>query len=188
MTGCKGVITYLCCYLRFLMESIFARKVPRRRRRSWKEIPSCYCLCSSNLIDWYSSYFPFFSVLVKPEKTRLTINSDITKPVQFGSFVTFNCTTHARPDPDGYKFYRGQELLSSSGSGLFDLRLQRSGLYSCLPFNSAGDGDQASLKIIVDGRLRLVVKTFNSLEKSIDHGVRLDSWFCRKEGSIEVSG
>ena len=143
------------------MESIFARKVPRRRRRGWKEIPSFYGCCYSNLIDRYSSHFPFFSVLVKPEKTRLTINKDITKSVQFGSFVTFNCTTHARPDPDGYKFYRGQELLSSSGSCVFDLRLQHSGLYSCLPFNSAGDGDQASLKIIVDGRLRLVAKSFN---------------------------
>ena len=143
------------------MESIFASKVPRRRRRGWKEIPSFYGCYYSNLIDRYSSYFPFFSVLVKPEKTRLTINKDITKPVQFGSFVTFNCTTHARPDPDGYKFYRGQELLSSSGSGVFDLWLQHSGLYSCLPFNSAGDGDQASLKIIVDGRLRLVAKSFN---------------------------
>ena len=143
------------------MESIFARKVPRRRRRGRKEILSFYGCCYSSLIDRYSSYFPFFSVLVKPEKTRLTINKDITKPVQFGSFVTFNCTTHARPDPDGYKFYRGQELLSSSGSGVFDLRLQHSGLYSCLPFNSAGDGDQASLKIIVDGRLRLVAKSFN---------------------------
>ena len=123
------------------------------------------CCCYSNLIDSYSSFFPF---LVKPEKTRLTINTDITKPVQFGSFVTLNCTTHARPDPDGYKFYRGQELLSSNGSGVFDLRLQRSGLYSCLPFNSAGDGDQASLKIIVDGRLRLVVKTFfKTVSKSL---------------------
>ena len=44
---------------------------------------------------------------------------------------------------------------------MFDLQLQHSGLYSCLPFNSAGNGDQASLKIIVDGRLRLVAKSFN---------------------------
>ena len=44
---------------------------------------------------------------------------------------------------------------------MFNLRLQHSGLYSCLPFNNAGDGDQASLKIIVDGRLRLVAKSFN---------------------------
>ena len=130
-----------------------------------------------------------FSFLVKPEKTRLTINTDITKPVQFGSFVTFNCTTQARPDPDGYNFYRGQELLGSNGSGVFDLRLQRSGIYSCLPFNSAGAGDQASLKIIVDGRLRLVAKTFNSLEKSIvvfrpmlgnlDSGIRKSFFFVK---------
>lgn len=125
------------------------------------------CCCYSNLIDSYSSFFPF---LVKPEKTRLTINTDITKPVQFGSFVTFNCTTHARPDPDGYKFYRGQELLSGNGSGVFDFRLQRSGLYSCLPFNSAGDGDQASLKIIVDGRLRLVAKTFLKQSRKVHCG------------------
>jgi len=93
-----------------------------------------------------------FVISVKPERTRLSVNIDIAKAVPFGSFVEFNCTTFSNPDADGYKFYRDQEPLGSNTSGVYHLQLQRSGLYSCVPFNSVANGNRAVLRINVNGK------------------------------------
>ena len=90
----------------------------------------------------------------KPEHTNLSVNVDIAKRVPFGISIELTCTTHAHPAADGFKFYRDEDLLGSNSTGLYNLKLERSAVYSCVPFNSIGDGERATLQINVMGNLR----------------------------------
>ena len=74
--------------------------------------------------------------------------------VPFGSEITFNCTSHARPDVQEYSFYKEQETLGSSETGVFLFVIEEPGSYSCVPVNSVGKGEEAAISIGVDGRCR----------------------------------
>ena len=97
----------------------------------------------------YNLFFGF--CLVKPERTHLSVDADITNAVKFDSSVKFNCTADSHPGVDEYRFYRDQSLLGSNNTGIYHLQLQRSGSYSCVPVNSAGSGEKATLYIAVKG-------------------------------------
>ncbi|RMX60520.1 hypothetical protein pdam_00001439 [Pocillopora damicornis] len=86
----------------------------------------------------------------KPEKTRLTVTPDVSDRVKFGSSVKFTCTAESRPTVEVYNFYRDQLLLGSNISGIYEVQLQRSGRYSCVPVNRAGNGTESSINIAVD--------------------------------------
>ena len=95
----------------------------------------------------------FVFCLVKPERTHLSVDTDITNPVKFDSSVKFNCTADSRPDVDEYRFYRDESLLGSNNTGIYHLQIQRSGYYSCVAVNSAGSGEKATLYIPVKGKI-----------------------------------
>lgn len=87
----------------------------------------------------------------KPENTQLVANAANTNLVPFGSKVTFTCTSDSHPVVHEYKFYRFQELLGYSKTGIFHLNVNKTGLYSCIPFNVVGSGVRAAVTIVVDG-------------------------------------
>ena len=76
--------------------------------------------------------------------------------VPFGTEITFNCTSHARPDVQEYWFYKGKETLGSSETGVFRFVIKEPGSYSCAPVNSVGNGKEAAISIGVDGRCRVL--------------------------------
>ena len=80
------------------------------------------------------------------------MDPDITNAVKFDSSVKFKCTADSRPAVDEYRFYRDQSLLGSNSTGIYHLQLRRSGSYSCVPVNSAGSGEKATLYIAVKGK------------------------------------
>ncbi|XP_068759026.1 neuroglian-like isoform X2 [Montipora capricornis] len=90
------------------------------------------------------------NVQFKPKQTNLSVNVDVLKPVPFGASIEFSCTTHSHPHAQEFKFYRDEKLLGSKSTGIYNLRLEKSGLYSCVPFNSAGEGKRATLRINVN--------------------------------------
>jgi len=90
-------------------------------------------------------------VQYKPENTQLVANAANTNLVPFGSKVTFTCTSDSHPVVHEYKFYRFQELLGYSKTGIFHLNVNKTGLYSCIPFNVVGSGVRAAVTIVVDG-------------------------------------
>ena len=70
-----------------------------------------------------------------------------------GSVVSFTCASDAVPPPHEYKFYYEQTFLGKSSSGLFQTQVFKSGLYSCVPVNKAGFGDNDTVLITVVGKL-----------------------------------
>lgn len=95
-----------------------------------------------------------FSFAVKPENTQLSVGSLNTSAVLLGSTVTFNCSTSSYPSPHVYWFYHNEVFIGSNVSGFYNLKMSRSGVYSCLPVNRAGVGETATVNnLTVVGKL-----------------------------------
>ncbi|XP_073228960.1 fibronectin type III domain-containing protein-like isoform X1 [Porites lutea] len=93
----------------------------------------------------------FLDVHYKPEDTQLSFSGPNISAVPFASEITFNCTSHARPDVQKYWFYKEQETLGFSETGVFRFVIKKPGSYSCAPVNSVGKGEEAAISIGVDG-------------------------------------
>ena len=76
--------------------------------------------------------------------------------VPFGSEIILNCTSHANPDVQEYWFYKEQETLGSSETGVFSFVIKEPGSYSCVPVNSVGKGNKAAIPIGIDGGCRVL--------------------------------
>ncbi|XP_074608784.1 hemicentin-1-like [Acropora palmata] len=107
-----------------------------------------WCLADNGLQPAANSS-ALLDVQFKPEQTNFSVNVDVAESVPFGISIELTCTTHAHPGADEFKFYRDEDLLGSNSVGFYNLTLERSAVYSCLPFNSIGDGERASLQINV---------------------------------------
>ena len=94
-----------------------------------------------------------FRFAVKPENTQLSVGSLNTSAVLLGSTVTFNCSTSSYPSPHVYWFYHNEVFIGSNVSGFYNLKMSRSGVYSCLPVNRAGVGETATVNLTVVGKL-----------------------------------
>ena len=87
-----------------------------------------------------------------PENTTLSTMANKSAIVR-GSVVSFTCASDAVPPPHQYKFYYEQTFLGKNSSGLFQTQVSKSGLYSCVPVNKAGFGDNGTVLITVVGKL-----------------------------------
>lgn len=85
-----------------------------------------------------------------PSYTGLTIVPENTTALQ-GSTIPLNCRTDAKPDTLIYHFYFNGNLIGNSSSGVFNTTVKADGEYTCLPINTIGAGDKASLSITVVG-------------------------------------
>ena len=85
-----------------------------------------------------------------PENTKLTTTANTSATLK-NSNVTFTCTAEGSPPPHEYRFYHKGTFLGSSSSGTFQTQVTKSGLYSCIPVNKAGVGENKSITINVVG-------------------------------------
>lgn len=68
-----------------------------------------------------------------------------------GSRVSFNCTTDANPAANIYHFYFNGIRIGSDPSGVFNHTVQGDGVYTCVPINTVGTRDNATVDVIVVG-------------------------------------
>ena len=68
-----------------------------------------------------------------------------------GSTVSFTCSTDANPPANMYHFYFKGSLLESSSSGVFNRTVEDDGLFTCVPINAVGIGDNATVNFTVVG-------------------------------------
>ena len=99
-------------------------------------------------------YLLFFTISDPPENTNLTTTANTSATLK-NSNVTFTCTAEGSPPPHEYRFYHKGTLLGNSSSGTFQTHLTKSGLsvFSCVPVNKAGVGENKSVTINVVGEL-----------------------------------
>ena len=68
-----------------------------------------------------------------------------------GSIISLDCSTDASPDAHIYHFFLNDNLIGNSSSGVFNTTLMADGVYICVPVNTVGTGDKASVDITVVG-------------------------------------
>ena len=68
--------------------------------------------------------------------------------------VSIKCATDANPDAHIYDFYLNDNLIGNSSSGVFNTTVIADGVYTCVPINTDGTGDNASVSITAVGKCK----------------------------------
>ena len=66
--------------------------------------------------------------------------------------MSLNCGTDASPEAE-YHFYFNGNSIGNSASGVFSVTAVADGVYTCVPKNTVGTGDNATVSITVVGEL-----------------------------------
>ena len=78
------------------------------------------------------------------------------------SKLVLNCSTDANPDAHIYHFYFNGNLIGNSSSGVFNTTVMADGVYTCVPVNTVGSGDNATVHITAVGKLYIILYTCTS--------------------------
>ena len=71
--------------------------------------------------------------------------------------VSLKCTTVANPDAHVYHFYFNGNLVGNSSSGVFNTTVMADGVYTCVPVNTVGTGDNATVGITAVGKCKHIL-------------------------------
>ena len=74
-----------------------------------------------------------------------------------GSDLVLNCSTDANPDAHVYHFYFNGNLVGNSSSGVFNTTVVADGVYTCVPVNTVGTGDNATVAITAVGKCKHIL-------------------------------
>ena len=96
----------------------------------------------------------FFSQDPPGMTTLTTVPSNRT--LLHGSIMTLNCATDASPEAEYYFYFNGNSI-GNSGSGVLSVTVEDDGVYTCVPINPVGTGDNATVNVIVVGKLTYVL-------------------------------
>ena len=66
--------------------------------------------------------------------------------------MSLKCITDANPDAHIYHFYLNGKLIGSGSSGVFNITVKEDGVYTCVPLNTVGIGDNATVSITAVGK------------------------------------
>ena len=103
---------------------------------------ACY-MSFLNLLYVYS--------LDPPNDTALTTAPTNTTVLR-GSTVSLNCSTNANPAAHVYRFYFNDAIIGNSSSGVFNITVDADGVYTCVPINEVGTGQNATVSITMVGK------------------------------------
>ena len=70
------------------------------------------------------------------------------------SNLVLNCSTDANPDAHVYHYYFNADLIGNSSSGVFNTTVMADGVYTCVPINTDGTGDNATVSITAVGKCK----------------------------------
>ena len=85
-----------------------------------------------------------------PSSTNLTIFPHNTT-LPRGSSLSIKCSTDANPEDLEYQLYFKGHFIENNNSGLFNVNVTEDGVYTCVPINKVGTGDNATVSITVVG-------------------------------------
>ena len=71
----------------------------------------------------------------------------------YESNMSLDCSTDANPEAYIYHFYLNDNLIGNNSSGMFNTIVMADGVYTCVPVNTVGTGDNDSVSITVVGEL-----------------------------------
>ena len=80
-----------------------------------------------------------------------------------GAALSLNCTEDANPDAHIYHLYLNDNLIDNSSSGVFSTTVMADGVYTCVPINTIGTGDIATVNVTSVGRYNEIGSLFFSV-------------------------
>ena len=92
----------------------------------------------------------FFSEDAPDRATLTTVPSNRT--LLHDGIMTLKCSADASPEAE-YHFYFNGESIGTSTSGVFNVSVEADGVYKCVPVNTEGTGDSATVDVTVVGKL-----------------------------------
>ena len=92
------------------------------------------------------------------------------------SNISLDCSTDANPEAHIYHFYLNDSPIGNSSSGVFNTTVMADGVYTCVPINTVGTGDNGTVSIIVVGKLTSIFK-YNKNYFLSNQGFRTTSTF-----------
>ena len=69
------------------------------------------------------------------------------------SSMSIKCSADANPEDIEYQLYFKGLFIGNSSSGVFNTTVMADGVYTCVPINTVGAGDNATVSVIVVGEL-----------------------------------
>ncbi|XP_078379812.1 hemicentin-1-like isoform X12 [Oculina patagonica] len=75
--------------------------------------------------------------------TTLPSNTTVLR----GADASLKCTTVANPAAHIYHFYLNNNLIGNSSSGVLNVTVKADGVYTCVPINTVGTGDNATVSV-----------------------------------------
>ena len=93
--------------------------------------------------------------------------------------MTLNCETNASPEAV-YRFYFNGESVGKSITGVLSVTVEKDGAYTCVPTNTVGAGDNATVTVTVVGKL--ISRKYN--KKSF----HFELYFCKKYLLVGATG
>ena len=76
-----------------------------------------------------------------------------------GSIMSLNCATDASPEAEYYFYFNGNSI-GSSGSGVLSVTVKENGMYTCVPINTVGTGNNAAINVTAVGNLTYVLNLY----------------------------
>ena len=70
--------------------------------------------------------------------------------------MSLSCSTDANPIASVYRFYFNGKLIDSSSSGVLNVTVEEDGVYICVPVNTVGTGDNATVSITDVGKITYI--------------------------------
>ena len=93
--------------------------------------------------------FLFFSFFAdKPTGTSITTNNTVLR----NSSLVLSCRTDANPAAHICNFYFNGTFIGVNNLGRYPVTVQADGEYTCVPLNTVGRGDNATLAVIAVGK------------------------------------
>ena len=86
-----------------------------------------------------------------PDKATLTTVPSNTTLLRH-SIMSLNCETDASPEAE-YHFYFNDKPIGNNASGVLSVTVDADGVYTCVPINDIGEGDNATVSITAVGKL-----------------------------------
>ena len=65
--------------------------------------------------------------------------------------MSLNCETNASPEAE-YHLYFNDKSIGNSTSGVFNVSVEADGVYTCVPLNTVGKGDNATVHVTAVGK------------------------------------
>ena len=107
-----------------------------------------------HLMLFYNCTYSLYSVCIadRPSSSALsTVPSNTT--VLRGKTLSLICSTDANPlNSVTYHFYFNDSYIRNSSSGVFNVTVEADGLYTCVPINTVGTGQNATVSVNAVGK------------------------------------